>query len=194
MEEAADTAPAGPASGGPSRASETMNEGGERKKFRIIKIKKKPKQVSMMQTYKSNVPQNRNFENSFSDEAPEDTEMSKIKSGFEGGHSHAKPKTVVEDDDDEEIDPWKRVNLNLEEQQNRILHAKEMKEKELITKLKKLNLKSRQTGVYINEVERNPEKFTNLIKKVQDDTVNNEQYQNVFKKEISTQKVMDAKL
>ena len=39
MEEAADTAPAGPASGGPSRASETMNEGGERKKFRIIKIK-----------------------------------------------------------------------------------------------------------------------------------------------------------
>ena len=56
MEEAADTAPAGPANGGPSRASETMNEGGERKKFKIIKIKKKPKQVSMMQTYKSNVP------------------------------------------------------------------------------------------------------------------------------------------
>ena len=70
----------------------------------------------MMQTYKSNVPQNRNLENSFSDEAPEDTEMSKMKSEFEGGHSHTNQKKAVEDDDEEEIDPWKRINLNLEEQ------------------------------------------------------------------------------
>jgi hypothetical protein len=57
------------------------------------------------------------LENSFSDDAPEDTEISKMKSGFEGGHghSHAAPKQV-DDDDEEEVDPWKRVNLNLEEQ------------------------------------------------------------------------------
>ena len=49
-----------------------------------------------------------------------------------------------------------------------------MKDKELITKLRKLNLKSRQTGVYINEVERNPAKFADIIKKVQDDTLNHD--------------------
>lgn len=67
-----------------------------------------------------------------------------MKSGFEGGHNHGhshKPKEEIKKEEEEEPDNWHRVNLNLEEQQNRIIHAEEMKEKELLNKLKKLNMK-----------------------------------------------------
>ena len=70
-----------------------------------------------MQTYKQNVPKKNFEENSFSDDEPEDTETTKMKSGFEGGHGHShkkqEPEAIVEDDD--EPDKWLRINLNLEE-------------------------------------------------------------------------------
>lgn len=96
----------------PSRPSDTMNEGGDRKKFRIIKIKKNAKK-SMLQTYQSNMPKKNYRENSFSSQ--EDEKTTKMKSGFEGGHghshghSHAPEKDEILEEENDEGEKWLRI-------------------------------------------------------------------------------------